>query len=70
MSLSAQVIQRYVQPGSQTLGRRRVARPARAAEIDRHTHVAGARLAGMPEVNRYRSSLGEYAARLYAAVAT
>ena len=70
MSLSPQVIQWNVQPGPQTSARRRVSRPARAAEIDRHAHAARARLAVTPEVNRHRSSPGEYAGRLYAAVAT
>jgi hypothetical protein len=70
MSLSAQVIQRNVQPGPQTSARPSSLRPASAAEIDRRARVAPARLSGTPEVNRRRSSLGEYAARLYAAVAT
>jgi len=69
MSLSAQVIQRNIQPSPQTSLRRSVPRHARAAEVDRTAHLACTRLAVRPDVSR-RSSLGEYAARLYAAVAT
>lgn len=70
MSLSTQVMQRSIQAGPRTSARRRVAPLARAAELDRHPHLACVRLALPPEVSRHRISLGEHAARLYAAIAT
>jgi hypothetical protein len=70
MSASISVIQHNLQRESQRSGWRRAPRATRVAEIGRHARIARAHLAVTPEVGRQRSSLGEYAARLYAAVAT
>ena len=70
MSAHAYAIQHNLRVEPQPSERRLTSHPARAASIDRRARVERACLAVMPEVSRHRSSLGEYAARLYAAVAT
>lgn len=66
MSASTYAIRQNLRVKPQLSGRRRTSRAARAAE----TRMARTNLAVMPEVSHQRSSLREYAARLYAAVAT
>ena len=70
MSAHVYAIQNNLRVEPQPSERRLASHPTRAASIGRRARVARARLAVTPEANRHRSSLGEYAARLYAAVAT
>jgi hypothetical protein len=68
MCASTYAIPRNVRIEPQRSGRR-ASYFARATEIDRHAPVARGR-AGMRDLRLHRSSLSDYAARMYAAVAT